>query len=101
MKKLFLALIAAGLLAPAQSALAGGEANPFNGPSGNRLIFPLFRKQSLPAFQAAPWYLYWPYNGHFQTPAPLYGPSYGPGGGYGYGMGGGVNPYFQQVPPGK
>lgn len=24
-------------------------------------------------FQAAPWYLYWPYDAHFLTPAPLMG----------------------------
>jgi hypothetical protein len=101
MKKLILALVAsAGLLAVAQSATAGGNANPFNGPPSTRLIFPLFHKQSLPAFQAAPWYLYWPYNGHFQTPAPIHGAFYGPPGmGGAYGGGGMANPYFQQVPP--
>jgi len=107
MTKLFLGVIAAGLLSPlAQVATAGGEGNPFNGPPSNRLIFPLFRKQSLPAFQAAPWYLYWPYNGHFQTPAPLfggYGGGYGGGGygggGYGGGYGGQMNPYFPHVAP--
>lgn len=26
----------------------------------------------LPTFQAAPWYLYWPYDAHFQTPAPVF-----------------------------
>ena len=99
MKKLFLALIAAaGVLAAAEPALAGGNANPFNGPPGNRLFPPIFQRQPLPAFQAAPWYLYWPYNGHFQTPAPLYGQFYAPPGMPGYG-GGMVNPYFQQVPP--
>jgi hypothetical protein len=96
MKRLVLALMAAvGLLADAAPAFAGGDANPFNGPPNTRLFPPIFRKQALPAFQAAPWYLYWPYNGHFQTPAPLYAPAYGPGG-YGGAMG---NPYFQQVPP--
>jgi hypothetical protein len=34
--------------------------------------------QKLPVFQAAPWYLYWPYDGHFQTPAPVNGAFYGP-----------------------
>jgi hypothetical protein len=33
-------------------------------------------KQSLP--QAGPWYLYWPYAAHFQTPAPLPYPYYSP-----------------------
>jgi hypothetical protein len=31
---------------------------------------------SLP--QAGPWYLYWPYEAHFQTPAPLPYPYYAP-----------------------
>jgi hypothetical protein len=31
-----------------------------------------------PTFQAAPWYLYWPYDGHFLTPAPVTGAFYGP-----------------------
>ena len=90
MKKLFLSLLAAaGLLAVAEPVLAGGEANPFNGPPNTRLFPPIFRKQSLPAFQAAPWYLYFPYNGHFQTPAPLMGAFYPPPSGPAMG-----NPYF-------
>lgn len=43
-----------------------------------------------PVFQAAPWYLYWPYDGHFLTPAPLSGPFYAPPA-FSYG---GANPYF-------
>ena len=41
-------------------------------------------------FQAAPWYNYWPYDGHFLTPAPVGGQFYGPP------MTGNfpVNPYF-------
>lgn len=34
--------------------------------------------QTLPIFQAAPWYLYWPYDAHFQTPAPIFGAYYAP-----------------------
>lgn len=34
--------------------------------------------QTLPVFQAAPWYLYWPYDAHFQTAAPLFGTYYAP-----------------------
>ncbi len=26
---------------------------------------------TLPVYMAAPWYLYWPYDGHFQTVAPM------------------------------
>jgi hypothetical protein len=38
---------------------------------------PLFAKDklaiqpTLPVYMAAPWYLYWPYDGHFQTIAPM------------------------------
>lgn len=38
----------------------------------------LGHKPKLPAFQAAPWYNYWPYDAHFLTPAPISGPFYGP-----------------------
>ncbi|VTR97240.1 hypothetical protein [Tuwongella immobilis] len=34
-------------------------------------------------FQAAPWYLYWPYDAHFLTPAPLMGPYSAPPSPYG------------------
>lgn len=73
--------------------------------------------KKLPAFQAAPWYMYWPYDGHFLTPAPVSGPFYGPpltgnfpvnpyfpgpagavgfgtaAGGFGFGIPGGAPPY--------
>ena len=47
-------------------------------------------KNNQPAFQAAPWYNYWPYDAHFLTPAPVTGAFYGPP------MTGNfpVNPYF-------
>ena len=48
--------------------------------------------QTLPVFQAAPWYLYWPYDAHFQTPAPVYGQWYGPP--QANWMGAPGNPYF-------
>jgi hypothetical protein len=51
----------------------------------------------LPVFQAAPWYLYWPYDAHFQTPAPIYGAFYGPGGQNTYGQMYG-QPYFPASP---
>ncbi len=36
-------------------------------------------KSKLPVYMAAPWYLYWPYDGHFQTVAPMaYGAYYPP-----------------------
>lgn len=77
----------------------------------------LFHKQKLPAFQAAPWYLYWPYDAHFLTPAPVNGPFYGPPlpgnfpvnpyfpgpagfAGYGHGIPGGPPPGLgSMVPP--
>ena len=31
-----------------------------------------------PPFQAAPWYLYWPYDQHFQMPAPIGAPYFAP-----------------------
>lgn len=31
----------------------------------------LTRLPTLPVFMAAPWYNYWPYDGHFQTIAPM------------------------------
>ena len=31
----------------------------------------LTRMPTLPVYMAAPWYLYWPYDGHFQTVAPM------------------------------
>lgn len=31
-----------------------------------------------PPFQASPWYLYWPYDQHFQTPAPIGAPHFAP-----------------------
>ncbi len=54
--------------------------------------------RTLPVFMAAPWYLYWPYDAHFMTPAPVQGAWNGPPmmGNYP------VQPYFpmpQYVPP--
>lgn len=40
--------------------------NPYLSSSGN-----LTRMPTLPVFMAAPWYNYWPYDGHFQTIAPM------------------------------
>jgi hypothetical protein len=98
MKKLVitaaLAVAAVGLFADAASAnhpgpyCATGQCN-----SGHRWGT-FFGKHPMPAFQAAPWYLYWPYNAHFQTPAPLAGPYYAPP----YAGGQLVNPYFPSHP---
>jgi len=46
-------------------------ANPiFGHPHFNR-SGNLSRQPTLPVYMAAPWYLYWPYDGHFQTVAPM------------------------------
>lgn len=88
MKKLFLAAVL-GVAGYAGTADASGCGNPFcQTHSGTG--FGLFHKQPVPAFQAAPWYLYWPYNAHFQTPAPMTGAFAAPP----YGGQGLVNPYF-------
>jgi hypothetical protein len=42
-----------------------------------------------PPFQAAPWYLYWPYDAHFQLPAPITAQFYPP-----QQFGNQMNPYF-------
>lgn len=93
MKKLIVALAAAfGVLLTAGDAFAVGYANPVNVPTHQGKPFArFFMKQPLPAFQAAPWYLYWPYNSHFMMPAPPIDSQFAPGG---YNPGGYVNPYF-------
>jgi len=89
MKKLFLAVAAVvgAMMFAGEANANGGCSGPFCQQPGPRL--PLFRQTPVPAFQAAPWYLYWGYNQHFMTPAPMMGAYYGPP------MGGGMaNPYF-------
>ena len=94
MKKLFLlAALAASFAAPA--AVAGD----CPGGCGGGLFGPRVGKQprftgwvgggNAPKLQASPWYVYWPYNGHFMTPAPMAAPFMAPPM-----MGGMVNPYF-------
>ncbi|QDU21631.1 hypothetical protein [Urbifossiella limnaea] len=87
---------AAALAALPASAMADGRihGSPFmSQPHTPRLgpyLFANHHNRQLPAFQAAPWYLYWPYDGHFQTPAPVHAPFYGPPAGGNFP----VNPYF-------
>ena len=77
MKKILFPLLAAVAVAlTAGEASANPYANPFGQHPSHQGMF--FHKAPVPAFQAAPWYLYWPYNAHFQTPAPLTGPYYAP-----------------------
>src|SRR5579883_2748626 len=92
MKKiLFAAAAIFAAAASASEARASGCAGPLcqpQAPHQGNVFQRLFQKQPLPAFQAAPWYLYWPYNAHFMTPAPLTGPYYAPA------TAPAVNPYF-------
>lgn len=96
------AIVALALAATANLASAGdkpclgcghsGLGGLFGGGGGGvppRTVFGSHKGQ-LPAFQAAPWYNYWPYDAHFLTPAPVGGAFYGPP------MTGNfpVNPYF-------
>lgn len=85
-----LAAVVCVLAVVATDASAGGCDSPFCQGGHGGLGLGLFRKTPVPAFQAAPWYLYWPYNAHFMTPAPLHGAYYGAP----YGGGAMVNPYF-------
>ena len=80
MKKLLVfAAVVLGVGASATEASAAGGARPFCQDCGNNNQRGMFLfKYPLPAFQAAPWYLYWPYNAHFMTPSPLTGPYYAP-----------------------
>ena len=97
------AVVGLALSATADRALAGGPKGCSNCGSGGigaggppRTLFGGIGHKQLPAFQAAPWYLYWPYDGHFMTPAPVTGAFYGPpvSGNFP------VNPYFPGGAPG-
>jgi len=96
MKKLSFAFALAmlGVGSMAADSLANGPGPFCSGPGCAPKRFALFQKQPLPAFQAAPWYNYWPYDAHFQSAAPLTGPYYAPP----YTGGGMVNPYFPAYP---
>jgi hypothetical protein len=69
---------------------------PFYGSSASGCLGFLCHKQGpiLPVYQAAPWYLYWPYDAHFMTPAPVYGQYFAPPT-FGYGG----NAYFPMQHP--
>ncbi len=79
MKKLIAMLAAVVVVGlSAGESLAGGAVSPMSYSYGGHKGGYWLHKQPMPAFQAAPWYLYWPYDGHFLTPAPLTGPYYAP-----------------------
>lgn len=95
---------AAGLAVTAGEAWAAGPGG-CNGPFCNQGHYPkyttlgaaLFGGHSpKPVFQAAPWYLYWPYDAHFLTPAPVTGAFYGPPNPGNFP----VNPFFPAPHPG-
>ncbi|MBX9625205.1 MAG: hypothetical protein K2X82_15465 [Gemmataceae bacterium] len=100
--RLYLAAAAAALGLAGTAAANGPNwgRHGCNGPFCNNANYPRFHgswrstlftgQQPLPTFQAAPWYLYWPYDGHFLTPAPVTGAFYGPPGAGNFP----VNPYF-------
>lgn len=100
-KLVCLMAVAAALVACSNEANAQYH-NQFNAPNSAPLFHRLTVRQPLPAFQAAPWYLYWPYNAHFMTPAPLglNTPYYSPGS-YGGSYSGQGNPYFSQLQQGN
>lgn len=89
--------IALGFVLCSTDASAAGYANPFGVPSKAHPFDRWFKQKPLPAFQAAPWYTYWPYNNHFMTPAPI--PGYAGGPADFSQSGHGMNPYFPA--PGK
>ncbi len=87
------AALALGATASPASA-NGGCSGPFCNQPKYPTLFGAFAGLShkQPVFQAAPWYLYWPYDAHFLTPAPVGGAFYGPPGPGNFP----VNPYFPQ-----
>jgi hypothetical protein len=91
-KTLFAAAVV--LAAAPSGASAQMHGSPFMSqprqPHFGPYLFANHHNRQLPAFQAAPWYLYWPYDGHFMTPAPVHGAFYGPPTGGNFP----VNPYF-------
>ena len=91
MKYLFAAAVVAGFVATASEAQAFGKKGYAPPPKFTTAAGAFgAAQQPLPVFQAAPWYLYWPYDGHFLTPAPVQGAFYGPPGPGNFP----VNPYF-------
>jgi hypothetical protein len=83
--------LATGFALTALLALAAPERAKANGPAGlfsppcyscgaNQPSYAGCRNcgHQMPTFMAAPWYLYWPYDAHFQTPAPVFAPYFAP-----------------------
>jgi hypothetical protein len=73
--------------AAAPAPAVGAPVASYGGPGGHKFhtgmhwtkggLFSIFggsfvsQMPTLPVYMAAPWYLYWPYDGHFQTVAPM------------------------------
>jgi hypothetical protein len=88
-KMAFAAALALAALA-VDASVASAQFRPnCNGPFCNQHMPPQYNtlhsfiwkshnQPALPVYQAAPWYLYWPYDAHFQTPAPVHAPFYAP-----------------------
>jgi hypothetical protein len=97
-KILFVAAMALAVTAFDAGTASAQFSGSWHGPFGNQPRYPtlstyLFSSHSrpmLPTYQAAPWYMYWPYDAHFLTPAPVNAPFNGPpvAGNFP------VNPYF-------
>jgi len=77
-KILFAAAVTLGVAGSESTAQAQCRGPGCNQSSYSTLGQFLGRGGQLPTYQAAPWYLYWPYDAHFQTPAPVTGAWYGP-----------------------
>ena len=83
MRHWILAAAVAAVLGVATDVQAAGFGTPCKGPFCNHHRSPWLSGvggggQVLPVYQAAPWYLYWPYDAHFLTPAPVGGVFYPP-----------------------
>jgi len=81
--RLFVIALAVAATVAATAGTASAFGHPCNGPFCNQAAYPKYYslfggRQNAPVFQAAPWYLYWPYDAHFLTPAPVTGAFYGP-----------------------
>jgi hypothetical protein len=78
-KIVFAAAVALGFAASESKAQAQCNGPMCNGQGRPSTLGQFLGKGGqLPVYQAAPWYLYWPYDAHFQTPAPVQGAWYGP-----------------------
>lgn len=82
-------LLGGGRIGGGSGYPVGGKVSAFFGAIGDAIasspgpVWPEKKdKQGLgffqPPFQASPWYVYWPYDQHFQLPAPINAPYFAP-----------------------